>query len=327
MNHRRKLVGALGAVALQAPFGAIAQNTPAAPRVALVISGSVRTQSERVDAFRNRLRELGYLEGKTLTLEIREIQGRFDQWPKIMADVVASKPAIIVTHGLGLQAAHSATKTIPVVAAVTGDPVKEGFAASLARPGGNVTGNTLILGVTAEKTVEIGHELVPAAKRIGFLVNSGGSSFSGNRQLFEAAANKRGLAPVVLVASTPQEVPKAIADGVAQRVDVLIVASQDVFSTEPQVITDLVARHRLPTVYSADPFIAAGGLVVNGFNTVRLFANAATFVDRILKGRKPAELPFEQPTQIEMVVNMKTAKALGIKIPQSVLVRADRVIE
>ena len=327
MHHRRKLIGALGAITLQAPFGAIAQSAAAAPRVVLVIAGSVRTQSDRVNAFRNRLRELGYTEGKNLTLEIREIQGRFDQLPKMMAEVVASKPDVIVAHGLGVQAAHAATKTIPIVAALTGDPVKEGYAASFARPGGNITGNALILAVSSEKTVEIAHEIVPAAKRIGYLSNPNNPSFETTKKLFEAAATKRRLTPVMLTATTRQEIPEAITGGVAQRIDALIVAPQDLFTVEPQVITGLVARLRLPTVYSSDAFIGAGGLVVNGFNTVQLFANAATMVDRILKGRAPAELPFEQPTLIEMVLNMKTAKALGIKIPQTVLVRADRVIE
>ena len=327
MNRRRKLVGALGALAFPAPFGALAQNTTAAPRVVLVIAGSVRTQPERVNAFRDRLRELGYTEGKNLALEIREVQGRFDQLPKMMAEVVASKPSIIVAHGLGLEAAHAATKTIPIVAAIAGDPVKAGMAASLARPGGNVTGNVLIFSVSSEKTVEIAHEIVPGAKRIGYLINSNNASFEANKKFFEEAAAKRRLTPAVLVATTLQEIPKAINDGVAQRIDALIVAAQELFTIEPQVITDLVARLRLPTVYSVDAFIAAGGLIVNGVNNLWMFANAATFVDRILKGRKPAELPFEQPTRVEMVVNMKTAKALGLKFPQSVLVRADRVIE
>ena len=327
MNHRRKLIGALGAATLHAPFGAIAQTAPAAPRVVLVIAGSVRTQPERVDAFRKRLREFGYVEGKNLTLEIREIQGCFDQLPKMMAEVVASKPAVIVAHGLGVQAAHAATKTIPIVAAVTGDPVKEGYAASLARPGGNVTGNALIFSVSSEKTVELALEIVPAAKRIGYLSNPNNPSFETTRKLFEAVATKLRLTPVMLTATTLQAIPEAITGGVAQRIDALIVAPQDFFSVEPQMITGLVARLHLPTVYSADAFIGAGGLVVNGFNTVQLFANAATKVDRILKGRKPAELPFEQPTLIEMVLNIKTAKALGMKIPHTVLVRADRVIQ
>ena len=327
--RRRQLLAAAGSIitAVGVLHTRIAQAQTTAPRVVLVIAGSVRTQPERVNAFRNRLREPGYTEGKNLTLEIRELQGRNDQLPKIMAEVVASKPAIIVAHGLGVHAAHAATKTIPIVAALTSDPVKEGIAASLARPGGNVTGNTLILSVSSEKTVEIAHEIVPAAKRIGMLSNPDTASFEANRKLFEAAAAKRRLTPVVLTATTLQDIPKAITGGVAQRIDALIVATQDLFVIEPQVITDLVARLRLPTVYSVDPFIAAGGLVVNGFNSVRLFANAATIVDRILEGRSPAELPFEQPTQIEMVVNLKTAKVLGLKIPYSIMVRADRVIE
>ncbi len=328
MKQRRTLLAALGAAALHAPFGAIAQTTPAAPRVALVIVGSLRTQSERVDAFRKRLRELGYIEGKNLTLDIRELDGKFDQLPRVMSETVASKPNVIVTHGAAAtRAAKAATATIPIVLAIIGDPVKEGFAVSLARPGGSITGNTMILGLSSQKTVDILHEMVPTAKRIGLLIDPAVPTYQINKKLFEEAAASRRLTPVYLHASTLQELPQAFAAGVAQRIDMVVVESLELFTADPKIIVDLAARHRLPTIYSVDSFVPAGGLVVYGYNTARFFANAAVIVDRILKGRKPAELPYEQPTTFEMVLNMKTAKSLGLKIPQTVLIRADRVIE
>ena len=328
MHYRRKLIGALGAATLQASFGAIAQNTTAAPRMALVIAGSLRTQSDRVNAFRNRLRELGYTEGKNLTLDIRELDGKFDQLPKVMAEIAATKPNVIVTHGAAAaRAAKAANATIPIVLAIIGDPVKEGFATSLAHPGGSITGNTMILGLSSQKTVEILHEMVPSAKRVGLLIDTAVPTYQINKKLFEEAAATRRLTPVYLHASSLQELPNAFAGAVAQRVDMVVVESLELFTTDPKLIVDLAARHRLPAIYSVDSFVPAGALVVYGYNTARFFANAAVFVDRILKGRKPADLPFEQPTTFEMVINMKTAKSLGLKIPQSVLVRADRMIE
>ena len=327
MNHRRKLIGALGAVALQAPLGAMAQTATAAPRVVLLISSSMRTQSERVDAFRKRLRELGYTEGKNLIFELRELDGKVDQLPAIMREIVQSNPAVIVTHGAGNQAARAATSTIPVVIAFTGNAVVEGLAVSLARPGGNFTGNTVIQSIAFEKNVEILHEIIPKAARVGLLTNPQRKTHEANKKLFEAAAASRRLKAVILHAAGTQEIPKAFEQAVAQRVDMLVVSSNDTFSNEPKMVVDLAARHRLPAIYSGDSFVAHGGLVFYGFSGAWLFGNAAVFVDRILKGRKPAELPFEQPTKFEMVVNMKTARALGLTIPQSVLVRADRVIE
>ncbi len=328
MKHRRTLLAALGAAALHAPFDAIAQTAPTVPRIALVIVGSLRTQSERVDAFRKRLRELGYIEGKNLTLDIRELDGKLDQLPKVMAEAVAAKADVIVTHSsAAARAAKAASATTPIVLAITGDPVKEGLAASLARPGGSITGNTMILGLSTQKTAEILHEMVPSAKRIGLLNDPALPTYQITKKLFDEAAAARRLTPVYLHASSLQELPNAFASAVAQRVDMLVVESVALYASEPKLIVDLAARHRLPAIYSVDSFIPAGALVVYGYNGARFFANAAVFVDRILKGRKPAELPFEQPTTFEMVVNMKTAKSLGLKIPQTVLIRADRVIE
>ena len=194
-------------------------------------------------------------------------------------------------------------------------------------PGGNFTGNTVIQSIAYEKNVEILHEIVPKAARVGLLTNPQRKTYEANKKLFEAAAASRRLKAVILHASGPQEISSAFTEAVAQRVDMLVVANQDTFTNDPKLVPDLAARHRLPTIYSVDSHVAHGGLVFYGFSSAWLFRNAAVFVDRILKGRKPAELPFEQPTRFEMVVNMKAATLLGLKIPQTVLIRADRVIE
>ena len=185
------------------------------PRVTLMLPGSVRTEPGRVEAFRKRLRELGYVEGKTLILDIRELQGRFDQSPGIMGEVVRSNPNVIVTNGPLIRPAMKASSTIPIVTAISSDPVKSGLAASFARPGGNVTGNALIEELSFEKNVEILHEIVPNAKRAGLLSDPTASIYQSSKKLFEAAATRKGMSPVLLHASSLQEVPKAIAEAVA----------------------------------------------------------------------------------------------------------------
>ena len=306
----------------------VAQAQPALPRVALVIAGSVRSQSAEVEAFRQRLRELGYVEGKNLILDIRELQGRFDQLPRIMGEIVQSKPTVIVTNGASTRAARNATSTIPIVAAIASDPVKAGFAASFARPGGNITGNALIEELSVEKNFEILHEIVPNAKRVGLLIDPTAAIYPSSKKIFEEAAAGRRRSPVLVHASKLQELPKAFANAVEKHIDMLIVMPLALFAdVDPKMIVDLSARHCLPTIYSNDSFMAAGGLVFYGYSNARFFANAAVFVDRILKGRKPAELPFEQPAKFEMVINLRTAKTLGLTIPRTVQIRVDRVIE
>ena len=319
--------GSLAIAPLAALHARMVQAQTAAPRVVLLITGSMRTQSERVEAFRKRLRELGYTEGKNLIFELRELDSQVDRLPDIMREIAQSNPAVIVTHGAGNQAARAATSTIPVVSAISADPVLDGLAVSLARPGGNITGNAMILSLAFEKNVEVLHEMVPKASRVALLTNPQRKSYEVGKKAFETAAASQRLKAVILHASGPQEIADAFAAAVAQRVDMLVVANLDTFSNDPKLVPELAARHRLPVIYPLDAHIAHGGLVFYGFSGTWFFANAAVFVDRILKGRKPAELPFEQPTKFEMVINLKTAKTLGLTIPQSVLVRADRVIE
>ena len=204
--------------------------------------------------------------------------------------------------------------------------VEQGFAASLARPGKNVTGNVMIEGVSAAKIVEFIHEFVPKGTRIAFL-DDPANPLAGRKQRFAAAAACRKLAPIFVFASSVQELPQAFEAAVAERAQMLLVASTAIFLANPKLVVELAARHRLPAIYTSDAYVPDGGLVTYGFGDAVMARNAALFVDRILKGRKAADLPFEQPTQFELVVNLKTASSLGLTVPQILLVRADRVIE
>ncbi len=328
MNQRRKLIGALGAVTLHAPFGAIAQSTPATPRIVLVLPGNLRNMAMRADAFHQRLRELGYIEGKNLIVEIRELDGKFDQLPTLLAEIVKSRPQIILVQASqSVKAAMQATSTIPIVALTMSDPVEQGVAASLARPGGNVAGNALIEQVADQKTVEILHEMVPEGKRIALLADPASPVYEFRKKRFPLAAAQRGLTPLLVHASRAEELPRAFDDAVKQRAQMLVVANDVFFSVNARAIVDLAARHRIPAIYGNDIYAPLGGLVSYSVRVVEMYRNAALFVDRILKGRKPADLPFEQPTRFEMTLNMKTAKALGLKIPLSLLIMAEKVIE
>ena len=327
--NRRDTVAALLAPALAAaaaPLAALAQA--AVPRIVLVLPGNLRNMAARTDAFQQRLREFGYIEGKTLIVEIRELDGKFDQLPALLAEIVQSRPQIILVQASqSVKAAMQATKTIPIVALTMSDPVEQGVAASLARPGGNVTGNALIEQVADQKTVEILHEMVPAGKRIALLADPASPVYAFRKNRFPAAAAQRGLTPLLVHASRAEELPRAFDDAVKQRAQMLVVANDVFFSVNARAIVDLAARHRIPAIYGNDIYAPQGGLVSYSVRVDEMYRNAAVFVDRILKGRKPADLPFEQPTRFELMLNMKTAKSLGLTIPQTVLIRADRVIE
>ena len=327
--NRRDTVAALLAPALAAaaaPLAALAQ--PAVPRIVLVLPGNLRNMAARTDAFQQRLREFGYIEGKTLIVEIRELDGKFDQLPALLAEIVQSRPQIILVQASqAVKAAMQATKTIPIVALTMSDPVEQGVAASLARPGGNVTGNALIDQVADQKTVEILHEMVPKGKRIALLADPASPVYAFRKSRFPAAAAQRGLTPLLVHASRAEELPRAFDDAVKQRAQMLVVANDVFFSVNARAIVDLAARHRIPAIYGNDIYAPQGGLVSYSVRVDDMYRNAAVFVDRILKGRKPADLPFEQPTRFELMLNMKTAKSLGLTIPQTVLIRADRVIE
>ena len=304
-----------------------AQAQTATARVTLVLTGTARSHAERVEIIRQRLRELGHVEGRNLILDVREIDGHFERLPKLMEEIVRTNPRVIVVGGSqSVRAAMAATSTIPIVTFTVGAPVAQGFANSLARPGKNVTGNVLIESVSDEKTVEIIHEIVPHARRVAFL-DDPANPVAGRAERFAASAAKRGLSPIFVSASSLAELAPAFASAAKQQAQMMIVANTALFSANPKATVALAAHHRIPAIYANDTYVADGGLVTYGYSNAAMARNAAVFVDRILKGRKAAELPFEQPTQFELVLNLKTAKVLGLKIPQSVLIRAERVIE
>lgn len=325
---RRSLIGALAAAPLVNALPLRAQTpSPAMPHVTLVLIGTAQSQAERVDTVRQQLRTLGHADGKNLILDVRELDNRFERLPKVMEEIVRTRPqAIMVSGSQAVRAAMAATADIPIITITVGRPVEQGFAVSLARPGKNVTGNVLIEGVSDEKSVEIIHEFVPKGTRIAFL-DDPANPVDGRRQRFQAAATRRKLTAIFVTASSAQDIPAAFASAVAQKAQMMVVANTALFHTNPKATVDLAARHRLPAIYANDAYVSSNSLVSYGYKNAVMERNAALIVDRILKGRKAAELPFEQPTQFELIVNLKVAKSLGLKVPQTVMVRADRVIE
>ena len=334
IQRREILITAGGAVfgPLTAIHARTVQAQAAAPRVTWVLPGTLRARPGarpgNADAFRQRLRELGYSEGKNLFLDVRELDGRLDQLPSLMAEIVQTDTKVILVYGSqAVRAAMAATKTIPIVTITVGDVVRQGFAESLARPGKNVTGNVLIAETSDQKPLEILHEMVPGAKRVAFLSDAANPVAAGRRTQHQEAAAARSLTPVFLFASNPDELSKAFAEAVEQRAQMMVVADDASLFTHAKLLVELAAQHRLPTVYSNDFYAALGGLATYSYSNLALHRNAAVFVDRILKGQKPAEIPFEQPTHFELTVNVKVAKTLGLSIPLSVRIRADKLIE
>ena len=330
MDLPRRRALALAAVSLlfAGSNRAFAQAAGGPPRVVLLLSGSRRTEPETIEIFQPAMLQLGYVDKKSMILDVRELENRFDRLPALLQDILRTNPSVIVAAGSqSIRAAHAATRTVPIVAISVGYPVEQGLAKSLSAPGGNVTGNALIQEVSDEKTVDIVKQLVPQAARIAVLINPSNPIGERSRKRYEAATAKLGLACVFLDASTHEELPKTLGKLAEVRADALIVANDAMLNNERKTILDAVARHRIPAIYSHPLYVAEGGLLAYTYDRKRLVQNAASFVDRILKGRQPADLPFEQPTHFVLAINLKTAKAIGIAIPQALLLRADRVIE
>jgi putative ABC transport system substrate-binding protein len=277
-------------------------------------------------ALREALRELGYVEGQTLTIDCRGSRQR-ERLIELAAELVRLKPDVLVTDGsAATRAAMRATKSIPIVMGTVGDPLSSGFVASLSRPGGNVTGLTLVTAELNGKRLQLIRELVPGESRVAVLANPEGAGRTHVRDLQTAAEPLRVTLRVV-EARNPEEIERAFATLAHERIRALLVLPDAMLSNEHRRIVALAARARLPAVYEAREFVETGGLLSYGPRVRDNFRRAATFVDKILKGSNPANLPIEQPTTFELVINMKTAKALGLTIPQSVLVRADEVIQ
>jgi putative ABC transport system substrate-binding protein len=278
--------------------------------------------------FREGLRELGYVEGQNIKIDSRWAEGNYDRLPGLAADFIRLKVDVIVTYGTpASQAAKRATDTIPIVMAAIIDPVASGLVTNIARPGGNLTGQSMMSSDLAAKQLEILKELVPKASRVAVLQNPTNPGNAPEVRQAQDAARALGVRLQLVGASGPSEIDSAFAAMTNEQAGAVIVLVDAVLQNNRARITNLAARHRLPTVYGLREYAEAGGLLAYGPNRLDMFRHAATYVDKILKGAKPGELPIEQPTKFELVINLKTAKALGLTIPQSLLVRADEVIQ
>jgi putative ABC transport system substrate-binding protein len=321
------LLALLSVGLLGRPLAAHAQQ-PKVPRIGIVFVATPSAYTARIEAFRQGLRELGYVEGKNIVIEYRYAEGKLDRQPTLVAELVRLGVDVIVTGGQTLtRFAKDATSTIPIVMANDGDPVGTKFVASLARPGGNITGLSNFSADISGKRLELLTEIVPRAARVAVL---GTATEPGNAQSLKATELAAGALRVQLqYLDIPgsKDIETAFRAASKGRADAVLVLGTAVFISQRKHMAALAAQSRLPAIYSQREYTADGGLVAYGPNITDLFRRAATYVDKILKGAKPADLPVEQPTKFELVINMKTAKALGLTIPQSVLIRADEVIQ
>jgi putative tryptophan/tyrosine transport system substrate-binding protein len=328
-NHlrRREFITILGGAAAVWPLAARAQQPAKLPTIGLLSATTPLVESQRVAGFKQRLRELGWIEGRTVAIEVRWAEGRAERAAEIAAEFVRLKVDVIVTSGTTpALAVKQATSAIPIVFATAGDPVGTGLVASLARPGGNVTGSSIQQTDLAGKRLELLHELIPGLRRLAILANVGSPNAVLDMREVQAAASTFGLEV------TPFEIRRAedIAPGfeaLKGRAGALHVVTDPLVQTNQVRINTLALGARLPTMHGFRELVEAGGLMSYGPNFPALFRRAAEFVDKILRGAKPADIPVEQPTKFDLVINLTTAKALGLKIPESFLLRADQVIE
>lgn len=327
-TRRRELLIGLGAGAL-AWAGAIrAQAPPTVRRIGLLSGFSPSVYAASYPAFRLGLRDLGWVEGKNISIEYRYAEGRHDRLPGLAADLVRLKVDVIVaTATSDALAAQKATRVIPIVMVAGGDPVASGLVESLARPGGNVTGLSQMLQELGGKRLELLKEIVPKLSRVAVLWNPQSASATLGWKENQQPAQQLGIQLHSLEVRSPNELDKAFEVATLARAGALAILPDPVITTNLKRIVDFAAKSRLPSIYQSSDFADAGGLMTYGPDRADLFRRAATYVDKILKGTKPSDLSVERPTKLELVVNLKTAKALGITIPQSVLFRADRVIE
>ena len=323
---RRQFISALGGVAAW-PLSARAQQ-PAMPVIGFLNSSSLDSFAPMVSAFREGLKETGYVEGHNVAIEFRWANGQYDRLASLADDLVHRQVSVIAATSTPANiVAKAATNTIPIVFTAGSDPVQLGLVASLNRPGGNATGVTQLTGEVAPKRVELAHQLVPTATLIGLLVNPGNPSAETLTQASQLAAETLGLQLVVLHASTEAELDTAFSTFVQKRAGALVIVTDAFFNGHAELLAALAIRNLLPAIYEYHPFVAAGGLVSYGGSIANSYRLAGVYVGRILKGEKPADLPVQQSAKVELIINLKSAKTLGLTIPISLLGRADEVIE
>jgi putative ABC transport system substrate-binding protein len=328
---RREFISLLGGAAAAWPLAARAQQPVRVYRIGVLEMSPAATNADNFDALRKGLRELGYVEGQNLVLDYRSADGRSERFPQLAAELLRLNVDLIVTRGtLAVMAAKNATGTVPIVMAASGEPVGTGIVAGLAHPGGNVTGLSALTTELVAKRLELMRETVAGVRRIAFLQNMENPVALSQWEEFKTAAPLLGLEALeaqLLDVRKPEDVVRAFDTAIAQRTDAILVGNDSVTLTNRWRVVELAAKHRLPAIYNNRAFIDAGGLMAYGVSYPDLYRRAAIFVDKIFKGANPADLPVEQPTKFELVINLKTAKALGLEVPATVLARADEVIE
>jgi len=324
-----KWVGAFAFVITFATCGAVApaQQPTKIPRIGFLLATSPSSNAARYEAFRQGLRELGYVEGKNLVIDRRFAEGKLDRLPSLAAELVRLNVDVIVTSGgISTRAAKEATVTIPIVMVQDNDPVANGFVASLARPGGNITGLATLAPELSGKRLELLKEIVPRLSRVAVF---GTSINPGNAQSLKEIQLAAGAFKVQLQyldVLEPKDIETAFRAATKGRADAVIVLVSSVLNSHRTQVVELAVKARLPVIYPFLEFVEAGGLMTYGVNFTDLYRRAATYVDKILKGRTPADLPVEQPMKFEFIVNLKAAKQIGLTIPPNVLVRANKVI-
>jgi len=302
-----------------------AQQAKKVPLVGILTPDPVSARINLFEAFKKGLREVGYVEGQNIGIEVRSAEGKRDRLPTVASELVRLKVDVILTSTTpAIQAAKQATTTIPIVAIST-DPVGSGLVASLARPGGNITGLSLLGPEINGKQLELLKETLPKVKRVAFVGNPASVAFALRFKEVEIAGRELGLQTQSVEVRSPNELERALESATREQAGALIVASSISLAYRRQIV-DFAAKNQLPAIYDESESVEAGGLMSYGANLPDLFRRAATYVDKILKGRKPSDLPVEQPTKFELIINLKAAKQIGLTIPPNVLARADKVI-
>ncbi|MDZ4347015.1 MAG: ABC transporter substrate-binding protein [Candidatus Binatia bacterium] len=318
---------ALGAMLFALSIPAQAQQPTNIPRIGYLTTVSLSAISARIEAFRQGLRELGYVEGKNIVIEYRSAEGKPDRVPALAAELVRLKVDIIVTTGSApTRAAKEATSTIPIVMTNDADPIATGFVASLARPGANITGLSTLAPQLSGKRLEILREVVPKLSRVAVFGTSTQPGHAQELREVELVAKAFGVKLQYLDVLEPNDIETAFRAATKGRAQAVLMLPGPVLISQRTQVVDLAVKNRLPAIYWRSDFVEAGGLMVYGVNLNDLDRRAATFVDKILKGRTPADLPVEQPMKFEFIINLKAAKQIGLTIPPNVLVRATRVI-
>jgi putative ABC transport system substrate-binding protein len=325
---KRNFVFALGAIFLTLSFPVEAQQAKKVPRIGYLGVAPISALSERIEPFRQSLRELGYVEGKNIFIERRSAEGKPDRMPTLAAELVQLKVDVIVTAGSNAtRPAKAATATIPIVMAQDDDPVVNGFVASLAQPGGNITGLSQLSPEISGKRLELIREIVPKLSRVAIFGTSTSAANAKSLEDLQAAAAVMKVQLQYIDVLNPKQIETAFRAAAKERADaVLWLVSGSISRPQRTQIIELAVKSRLPAIYAQAAFVEAGGFVSYGVNFTDLDRRAAIYVDKILKGAKPADLPVEQPMKFELIVNLKTAKQIGLTIPPNVLARADRVI-